>query len=112
MFTIEKLVDDNPPKMNPYNYLKKSAFTRDRDRLIQIEKENRQLLIKINTINRTKGKIDSYNPDAYKDRTNWKVHESRMKRIEKENREIFKRLISVVSKFLLDISLFKCCVCK
>lgn len=102
MFTIQKLVDDNPPKMNPYNYLKKSAFTRDRNRLIQIEKENRQLLIKINTINRTKGKIDSYNPGAYKDMTKWKMHENKMKRIEKENREIFKRLMSVVSILLLD----------
>lgn len=99
MFTIQKLVDDNPPKMNPYNYLKKSSLGRDRDRLIQIEKENRQLLIKINTINRTKGKIDSYNPDAYKDRTNWQVHEFEMKRIEKDNRKIFKRLIGAVSNF-------------
>lgn len=98
--------------MNPHNYIDKKKLVGDGDRLKRIAKENRELLIRINTINRTKGMIDSYNPNAYDDRSHWRRHELEMFQIEKENKKIYKRLITAVLKFQLQsIVLFICQYC-
>lgn len=96
VFSAKKIVDDDSPVMNPYNFIDKRKLVAEGERLRQIAKENRQLLIKINKINRTKGMIDSYNPAAYDDKSQWRKHELAMLRIEKENRSIYKRLVAAV----------------
>lgn len=91
--------------MNPTKYIDTRKLVSDGDRMKQIAKENMELLIRINTINRTKGIIDSYNPLAYDDRSQWRRHELNMFKIEKQNKRIYKRLMSAVSLIELDFIL-------
>lgn len=86
--------------MNPRNYIDKKRLFNDSEQLKRIAKENRQLLIKINSINRTKGWLDCYNPNAYADKSRWRKHELEMLDIERQNKKLYKRLVTAVSKFL------------
>lgn len=77
--------------------------------MIQIARENRELLIRINKINKTKGMIDSYNPNAYSIASHWKNHENEMRLIEAHNRDLYRRLrkaVSTVCKVLNNTDLF------
>lgn len=53
MFTAAPMVDTKPPKINPHNYLKSRRLVADTKRLIEIDRDNKELVRKINTINRT-----------------------------------------------------------
>lgn len=90
--------------MNPHNYIDKRQLFADRDRLRQIANENRLLLIKINTINRTKGFVDSYNPGAYEEKSRWRKHELDMFHIEKENKKVHKKIVSAVGIKILILN--------
>lgn len=52
VFTASPMIDHHPLKMNPYNYLKKGRMIDDVFRLKQIDRENKELLKRINIINR------------------------------------------------------------
>lgn len=52
LFTIKAAVDSSSPKMNPHNYLNSKKMLEDATRLRRIDLENKELLKKINMINR------------------------------------------------------------
>jgi hypothetical protein len=53
IFTAKTKTDTKPPKMNPFNYVNVRKLRADAERLRIIDKENKQILKAINTINRT-----------------------------------------------------------
>lgn len=54
VFAAQKKVDDNPPKLDISQQVNRTTLGQHSQRLIEIARENRQLLIRINKINKTK----------------------------------------------------------
>ncbi|XP_008194977.1 uncharacterized protein LOC103313454 [Tribolium castaneum] len=99
VFSAKPKTDTKPLPMNPFNYINLRKLRADAERLQMIDKENKQLLKSINTINRTIGKIDSYNPEAYASKSKWHAHVMRMKRIDRKNKAIYEKLMAATSSY-------------
>lgn len=54
VFTAVTKIDTRPPKFHALKYLKKNVITEDSQRLREIDRDNKQLVGKINMINRNK----------------------------------------------------------
>lgn len=52
VFTAQPRVDDKPLPMNPHNYVNAQRLVNDAFRLREIDKLNKDMIKKINTINR------------------------------------------------------------
>ncbi|XP_076275369.1 uncharacterized protein LOC143206634 [Rhynchophorus ferrugineus] len=98
VFYAKALVDHHPPHMNPMIYLNGKKLREDAIRLRQIDIENKNLLRKINTINRLGGKVDSYNPNAYLRIDKWRAYNVSIKKIEEKNRNLYE-LINTAKSF-------------
>ncbi|GJQ74398.1 hypothetical protein Trydic_g21271 [Trypoxylus dichotomus] len=91
-FNAVAVVDTSPPKMNPRNCIKTRRLSDDASRIISIDKANKQLLKKINVINRSKGYVDTFNPNAYSRTSRWNAHKTKMLDLQVENKMIHHRL--------------------
>ncbi|XP_017785613.1 PREDICTED: peptidyl-prolyl cis-trans isomerase E-like [Nicrophorus vespilloides] len=100
IFSATPAIDAKPPGMNPYNYINLRKFQEDEGRLRDIERDNKELIAKINIINRTKGVINCW-PDENSFRTNskWQAHVNNMHRINKENVAMYKRICESYSNY-------------
>ncbi|KAJ3667002.1 hypothetical protein Zmor_002413 [Zophobas morio] len=99
VFTAKPRTDTNPPKMNPFKYVDIRKLRSDEERLKLIDKENKEILKAINTVNRTIGRIDSYNPHAYANKSKWLGHVITMKKIENKNKTIYHKIVSASSSY-------------
>lgn len=54
IFTAQKKIDDNPPNLDISQQVNRTTLEQDNLRLIEIARENKLLLIRINKINKTK----------------------------------------------------------
>ncbi|CAG9853801.1 unnamed protein product [Phyllotreta striolata] len=94
VFNAKPLVDDLPLKLNPYKLM---PYTQMKDYTTvecEISNENKKLMNKINNIHRNGGKVDSYNPNAYKrDEWAWNLHLTFMQGIVKTNRQIYNMIM-------------------
>ncbi|XP_060528907.1 uncharacterized protein LOC132703581 [Cylas formicarius] len=95
IFSAKAVVDACPPRMNPFCYLNSRKLHQDATRLREIDTDNKKLLKKISIINRTGGRVDSYNPDAYRRIDKWPAYNRKMKSVEVENRKIYTSLQTV-----------------
>ncbi|KAJ8922078.1 hypothetical protein NQ315_008719 [Exocentrus adspersus] len=102
VFTASPNVDDRPLKMNPYDYFKNARMLDDLHRLNQIDRENKDLLRKINLINRNGGKVDSFNPIAYRRMDNSSAYINKLKEIDKENKLIYRLITSAHGHYNLQ----------
>ncbi|KAJ8935885.1 hypothetical protein NQ314_012601 [Rhamnusium bicolor] len=99
VFTATAIVDHHPLKMNPYDYVKTRKLREDVSTLRHIDMQNRDLLKKINMINRKGGYVDSYNPLAYRRIDKWSAHIKDMKEIDNNNKWIYKTILTVISHY-------------
>lgn len=49
---MTSIVDDKPPPMNPHRYVNTPRMSNDANRLRQIDEENKDIIKRINIINR------------------------------------------------------------
>lgn len=90
------MIDNEHPTVILNLLLKTDVVKNDLHRYEEINAQNKMLLCRIDEIRRSKGVVDSYNPNAGIRCTNL-LHTHRwISRIEKENVEMHKRIKSVV----------------
>ncbi|KAG5891474.1 hypothetical protein JTB14_004417 [Gonioctena quinquepunctata] len=97
VFNAKPQVDCQPKKLNPYDMINIKKLRKDLVSSFMIDKQNKELLSKINMINRKGGKVDTYNPLAYRRANLWKFKEMIYKKIVKENAVIYKLIQSADS---------------
>nr|CAH7731892.1 unnamed protein product [Callosobruchus chinensis] len=98
-FYASPKVDCYPAKLNPYNIYNTKKLREQLTKTQLIDKENKDLLKKINLINRHGGKVDTFNKDAYKRLEFWRGHEHKMHKIVEHNKKIYETLVSAVSRY-------------
>ncbi|ENN78608.1 hypothetical protein YQE_04912, partial [Dendroctonus ponderosae] len=97
VFNAKPLVDCRPPKLNPFTCLNRKRMLEDALRCRRIDKDNKELLKKITTINRVGGRIDSYNPQAYRRINKWSAYNRDMEKLDLKNFALFQLLKDPVS---------------
>ncbi|CAG9824104.1 unnamed protein product [Phaedon cochleariae] len=103
VFNARPHVDCCPLPLNPYNLINICKLKNDLSRSELIDKQNKELLKKINMINRKGGKVDTYNPIAYRRSNKWQSHEIEMKKLVMENKDLYKLFITSKSYYQSDI---------
>lgn len=104
---MHKVIDNEPPQVSINRLTKTDVMKKNLLRFEQINKENKALLCQIDLIRRSKGIVDSYNPNAGLRTSNLHVMHIQAKRLEKENRQMYQRIMSVVREGIWGAS----CVC-
>lgn len=96
-----KKVDNTTPMVSVRNLMQSARMRLDLDRLQQINAENKQLLGRINKIQRTKGSVDCYNPNAGARKPKRYVTNNHLSPdyIDKDNRKIYESLKRAESKY-------------
>ncbi|XP_023012824.1 peptidyl-prolyl cis-trans isomerase F, mitochondrial isoform X2 [Leptinotarsa decemlineata] len=97
VFCARPMVDCYPSKLKSFNLLNIRKLSQDLQTAMLIDKKNKELLAKINMINRKGGVVDTYNPLAYRRTNKWMFHELKMKKIAEENLAIYKVIQSATS---------------
>lgn len=107
------VVNSKPPSLDPTKWIDRKKLTLELQRAIKIDKENKELLSRINSINRKgvkrnstttdliklnmlQGYVDTYNPFAYRRTNRWRAQEKKMKKIDMENKHFYQSLINTV----------------
>ncbi|XP_015112736.1 peptidyl-prolyl cis-trans isomerase E-like [Diachasma alloeum] len=91
-------VDNKPPKLKIESFYKPRVLEDEARRVMEIDKENMEIIKSINVINRTKGKIDNDNSTA-KANHNVVNREADNMRIYKENLEMYNRIKETVAMY-------------
>lgn len=91
-------IDDKPPHFNVSTYLKPFDLQRDAIRVKEIDRENINLLKKINKIHRLGGFVDCWAPDI-KYRSKFEDQDCKNKEIMRENRIMLKKIRQVESQY-------------
>ncbi|KAH1022597.1 E3 SUMO-protein ligase RanBP2 [Dendroctonus ponderosae] len=99
VFNAKPLVDCRPPKLNPFTCLNRKRMLEDALRCRRIDKDNKELLKKITTINRVGGRIDSYNPQAYRRINKWSAYNRDMEKLDLKNFALFQLLKDPLSYY-------------
>ncbi|KAK4882397.1 hypothetical protein RN001_005716 [Aquatica leii] len=84
VFTAAPRIDARPPLMNPNKYNNAQRLISNRYRVDEIQRQNKDIIKKINTINRKGGWVDSFNPHAYDFKSNWRSHQLKMREIKSD----------------------------
>ncbi|XP_014273314.1 uncharacterized protein [Halyomorpha halys] len=94
----EKKIKTDPPILKPEYYISNGILSAGQNRLKDIEHANRQLVTKINIINRTKGAIDCSEGTLIRD-SNYKTRVINNLMIEKTNKDLYDLLLTIGSKY-------------
>lgn len=93
--SVPKQIDTNPPILFVDNVLRATKLVHDVRRQRQIAKENKELLKRINKINRTQGFLGvtyEYRPKRF---LNWESRNQEARRIKRENLVLLERILDV-----------------
>ncbi|KAK5649699.1 hypothetical protein RI129_000728 [Pyrocoelia pectoralis] len=88
-----------PFLMNPHKYVNSQRLVNDRYRMSEINRQNQQMIKKINVINRNGGWVDTFNPIAYADKTKWRAHELEMQEIDRNNLVTYHKIVNAKSEY-------------
>ncbi|XP_073969297.1 uncharacterized protein isoform X2 [Rhodnius prolixus] len=96
-----KKINDEAPPLPGSTYIKPGILEKDSLRLAEIERENRNLVRRINVIGRTKGKVDC-TPTFLLGSTNYVERKRKNEKIETLNLQLYNRFQTTKSKYNKD----------